>query len=82
MMKRILVEIDDATARALDRVAPARQRRRSAFVRAAIRRALEAEIEERTDAAYRRMPQQPSYFDPAEWEPSEKRATRQRAPTR
>ena len=39
-MKQLLIEIDEDMATQLERVAPARSRRRSEFIRAAIRRAL------------------------------------------
>jgi len=67
-MKQLLVELDDATARELERVAPAKERQRSAFVRQAIRRALDAEIERRTEAAYRATPQTERPVDPLEWD--------------
>ncbi len=52
MVKQILIELDADTAARLERAAPARSRRRSEFIRDAIRRAL-WEIEEReTRAAY------------------------------
>ena len=65
-------------AAALERVAPARSRKRSAFVRDAIRRALDAELERRTEEAYRRMPQSldPWCFDPAAWTPRSPRRRR------
>jgi predicted DNA-binding protein len=69
-MKQLLIEIDPETAARLDRVAPSRSRRRSEFIRAAIRRAL-WEIEERaTEQAYRRQPDSAddTYVDPAVWE--------------
>ena len=57
MVKQILIELDADTAARLERAAPARSRRRSEFIRNAIRRAL-WEIEEReTRAAYVRSPQ-------------------------
>lgn len=56
MVKQILVELDAETAARLERAAPARSRRRSEFIRGAIRRAL-WELEERdTRAAYLRDP--------------------------
>jgi len=68
-MKQFLIEIDDEMAAHLDAVAPARSRRRSDFVRAAIRRALWELRERETEAAYKRMPDaEPAYFDPAVWE--------------
>jgi predicted transcriptional regulator len=68
-MKQLLMELDDETAARLERVAPARSRRRSEFVRAAIRKAL-WELEERATAeAYRKTPDAPPPpFDPATWE--------------
>jgi Arc/MetJ-type ribon-helix-helix transcriptional regulator len=68
-MKQLIVELDDATARALERVAPARRRMRSEFIREAIRRALDRLEADRMEAAYRKTPQDPDddYFDPAEW---------------
>ena len=40
----MLVEVDDELARRLERVAPARSRRRSEFIRRAILKALGAEV--------------------------------------
>ena len=70
MKKHLLVEIDADTAARLEKIAPNRSRRRSEFVRAAIRRAL-WEIEERaTEEAYTRQPDSAAaaHFDPAVWE--------------
>ena len=66
-MKQVLLELDDETAARLDEVAPARKR--SEFIRAAIRRAL-LEVQERaTEAAYGRHPDtEPVHFDAALWE--------------
>ncbi len=38
-MKHILIDLDDRTARELERVAPAKKRQRAEFLRLAIRRA-------------------------------------------
>jgi predicted transcriptional regulator len=68
--KQILVELDAETAARLERAAPARSRRRSEFIRQAIRRAL-WELEEReTRASYLRDPDegQVAWPEPA-WEP-------------
>ncbi|NOT58271.1 MAG: hypothetical protein HOP18_27015 [Deltaproteobacteria bacterium] len=73
-MKQMLVEIEDDVAAKLEQVAPARSRRRSEFIRTAIRRAL-WELEERETAeAYRAQPDTAAeaYFDPAVWQPEEK----------
>ncbi len=69
-MKQLLIEIEDDVAVRLEQVAPGRSRRRSAFIRNAIRRAL-WEIEEGVTAeAYRRQPDSAAdvYFDPTVWE--------------
>ena len=55
-MKRMLIEIDDRSARDLERVAPARERKRAEFVRLAIRRALDLAMERATRDAYARIP--------------------------
>jgi hypothetical protein len=71
-MKQILVELDDDVVRRLEEIAPARSRQRSAFIRAAIARALSDVEEERTHRAYRDQPDggDDAYFDPRVWEPS------------
>ena len=55
-MKSLLVQLDDPTYRALNRVAPAAKRQRAEFVRSAIRRAIRQTEEERTRLAYRKHP--------------------------
>lgn len=55
-MKRMLVELDDRSARDLERVAPARERKRAEFIRLAIRRALDLTLDRKTREAYRRDP--------------------------
>ena len=68
-MKSLLVEVDDELAGRLERVAPARSRRRSEFVRAAILKALWEVEEQATAEAYARQPDSPdAEFDPAVWE--------------
>jgi predicted transcriptional regulator len=69
-MKQLLIEIDEDIATQLERVAPSRSRRRSEFIRAAIRRAL-WELEERATAqAYARQPDSAKevYLDTSVWE--------------
>jgi hypothetical protein len=58
-MKQFLVEIDDACARDLERVAPAKDRRRAEFVRLAIRRAIDVALDRVTEQAYRHAPLSP-----------------------
>ena len=81
-MKTLIVELDDETAARLEQVAPGRARRRSEFIRNAVRKAL-WEIEEQSTAqAYRRQPDSAddAYLNPAVWEPRTKsRRTRTRA---
>lgn len=69
-MKQILVELDEETAKRLEKVAPARSRRRSQFIREAVRRLLDELEERRMAEAYRRQPEtEPAFFDPRAWEP-------------
>lgn len=78
-MKQILLAIDDETARQLDAVAPARSRRRSEFVRMAIRKTLWELQERQTAEAYARMPDgEEAYFDPTVWERTPRPARRTR----
>jgi len=75
-MKQLIVELDDALARRLERAAPGKARKRSEFVRAAIARALDQALETETRRAYERVPDaNEEYFDKAEWEP---KATKRR----
>ncbi len=69
-MKQILLELDLATAAELDKIAPARSRKRSEFVRMAIRKAIWDLQEQETAKAYARMPQEPDegVDDPDTWE--------------
>ena len=70
MVKQLIVELDEPLARELERVAPARSRQRSAFIRAALRRALDELMEARIAEAYKAQPDvEPAHFDPRLWEP-------------
>lgn len=79
MTRQIIVEVDEGTAQELERVAPSRARKRSEFVRRALRQALDAETERRMADAYRRQPDdaEPELVDPEAWEPR-KPVTRRR----
>jgi hypothetical protein len=55
-MKQILIELDDRCARDLERVAPARNRKRAEFVRLAIRSAIDRALDRATGDAYRSRP--------------------------
>ena len=73
-----LIEIDAETAERLERVAPSRSRKRSAFVRAAILRALDDLAEREMAEAYAREPDdgEPPYLDPAAWSRRSARGSR------
>ena len=74
-MKQVILELPEETAAELERVAPAHARQRSAFLRLAVRQALDRVAEERMAAAYLVQPDdsEPAYLDPAAWEPRETR---------
>jgi metal-responsive CopG/Arc/MetJ family transcriptional regulator len=55
-MKFLLIQLDEATYRALNRVAPPAQRQRAEFVRRALRNAIREAEEERTRLGYLRQP--------------------------
>lgn len=55
-MKSLLVQIDEPTFRALNRVAPAVTRQRAEFVRNAIRTAIRIAEEHKAREAYAKMP--------------------------
>jgi predicted transcriptional regulator len=55
-VKQLVIEIEPEIAARLERVAPSRSRRRSEFIRRAIRRALWELEEEATARAYREQP--------------------------
>jgi len=69
-VKQLLIEVEDEVAAKLEQVAPGRARRRSEFVRNAIRRALWELEEAATAEAYREQPDAAAdaYLDPAVWE--------------
>ena len=68
-MKSLLVQIDEPTYRALNRVAPAAKRQRAEFVRAAIRKAIRETEEARTRQAYLEQPDSETEAD--DWSTSE-----------
>ena len=65
----ILVQLDEPTFRALNRIAPAAKRQRAEFVRSAIRKAIRETEEERTRQAYREQPDSESEAD--DWSSAE-----------
>jgi predicted transcriptional regulator len=85
-MKQVLIELDDRTARELERVAPTRKRMRAEFIRLAIRRALDLALDRATADAYRAAPGGGGAIEPADlsgWDPdnalAEPAAPRRRA---
>ena len=81
-MNQVLIELDDRTLARLNKVAPPRARKRSEFIREAIRRALDAQVEDQMDRAYRETPQDATEvdLDPATWAPAKKRAKKAKSP--
>jgi predicted transcriptional regulator len=82
MTRQIIVEVDEGTAQELERIAPSRARKRSEFVRRALRQALDAEVERRMGEAYRRQPDnaEAEVIDPEAWEPKRPAPRRRRRP--
>ncbi len=72
-MKSLLVQLDEPTYRALNRIAPAAKRLRAEFVRSAIRKAIRETEEERTRRAYLEQPDSEAEADDwssaEEWKP-------------
>jgi predicted transcriptional regulator len=79
-MKQLLIELDDDVAKRLEEVAPARSRKRSEFIRAAVNKALWDLEEKATQEAYQRVPDQAAdvYIDPRAWETAPGRRPRSR----
>lgn len=78
-MKRILIDLDDRTARDLERIAPSRRRMRAEFVRLAIRSAIDRALDRDTATAYGRTPLAPPGDDLSGWDPENALAKRKRA---
>jgi hypothetical protein len=66
-MQSILLEVDDEMARQLEKVAPAKTRSRSRFIRLAIQKALMDLQDLSTRTAYADQPEQPASFDASTW---------------
>jgi Arc/MetJ-type ribon-helix-helix transcriptional regulator len=78
-MKSVLIELDDEVAARLEQVAPGRSRRRSEFIRNAIREALWHLEEQATAEAYRRQPDSPDVYVSSDvWEPAGQKKPRGR----
>ncbi len=78
MVHQVIVELDAATLKRLNAVAPPKARRRSEFIRSAIRRALDALLETDMEHAYRLHPQDDveADLDPTTWEAAPTRKKR------
>jgi len=72
-MKSLLVQLDDPTYHARNRIAPAAKRRRAEFIRAAIQKAIREAEEERTRLGYLGRPDSEAEADDwssaEEWKP-------------
>jgi len=68
-MESLLIQLDAATLRALNRVAPTAQRKRAEFIRSAIRKAIYEAEEERTRMAYLKQPDKETAAD--DWQDAE-----------
>ena len=66
-----MIQLDETTLKALNRIAPAVQRKRAEFVRKAIKDAIRRQEFERMQEAYRRQPDSATDADdwafPEEW---------------
>ncbi len=64
-MPSILIHLDDSTSKALDRIAPAKQRKRAEFIRQAVKTAIRNHEYAQIREAYRRQPD--SAADADDW---------------
>ena len=62
-MPSILVQLDDATYEALNQVAPAAKRKRTEFIRAAVKEAIRKRVSADMREAYRKQPDSASESD-------------------
>jgi predicted transcriptional regulator len=69
-MPSIRVQLDDATYKALNQVAPAAKRKRTEFIRAAVKEAIRKRVSADMREAYRRQPDLPA--DAGAWANCEK----------
>jgi metal-responsive CopG/Arc/MetJ family transcriptional regulator len=72
-MPKVLVQFEDATLEAIDRIAPAAKRKRAEFIRSAVKDAIFRYEQERMREAYRLQPDSVQRADPwelpEEWKP-------------
>jgi hypothetical protein len=81
-MKQVLIQLDDATAAQLEKVAPGSSRKRSEFLRGVIARALHETLEVRTRRAYEEWPDEARPVDPGEWAGADEAVRPRKTPTR
>jgi predicted transcriptional regulator len=62
-----MIQLDDATAAQLEKVAPGSSRKRSEFLRGVIARALHETLERGTRKAYEKWPDEARAVDPGDW---------------
>ena len=65
-MQKVLIQFEDATLKAIDRIAPAAKRKRADFIRSAVKDAIFRYEQERMRAAYRARPD--SAEDAGQWD--------------
>jgi metal-responsive CopG/Arc/MetJ family transcriptional regulator len=72
-MPKVLVQFEDATLEAIDRIAPAAKRKRAEFIRSAVKDAIFRYEQKRMRDAYRLQPDSAPDVDswelPEEWKP-------------
>ena len=66
-MKQVMIQLDDATAAQLEKVAPGSSRKRSEFLRGVISRALHETLELGTRKAYEKWPDETPAVERADW---------------
>jgi predicted transcriptional regulator len=66
-MKQIMIQLDDATAAELEKIAPGKNRKRSQFLRAAIARVVHERLELATREAYEKWPDEAPPAEPSDW---------------
>jgi predicted transcriptional regulator len=69
-MPSILIQLDDTTYKALNQIAPAAKRKRTEFIRQAVKEAIRKQEYERIREAYRKQPD--SAADSDDWSNCEK----------
>lgn len=62
-----MIQLDDATAAQLEKVAPGSSRKRSEFLRGVIARALHEALERGTRKAYEKWPDEARAVEPGDW---------------